>query len=175
MTVLTEKKIQIKLPVGLKSRKFDDPSKHGLSYCMKAVDFIVELPDCLLFIEIKDPDYPSTTPKQRTDWISEFQSGKLNEALKYKYRDSLLYELASGGLEWASGGLKKPVYFLVLIAFSTLSEAELLLRTDDLKRKLPLNGPPSGLWKQHIVSGCSVFNIKTWNKKLPQYPVTRIL
>lgn len=39
--------------------KFDEQDKsspffHGLSHCMKAVDFVVELPQATLFVEIKD-------------------------------------------------------------------------------------------------------------------------
>ncbi len=167
MTALTEGNLRINLPDGLKSRKFDDNARHGLSHCMKAVDFIVELPDRLLFIEFKDPEHPSSKPKDRDEFVRDFLSGKLDEDLKYKYRDSFLYE-------WASGKPEKPVYYLVLVAFSDLTEAELLARTDDLIRKLPLEGPPSGLWKRQIVAGCSVFNLETWNKTLPQYPVERI-
>ena len=43
---------------GQNARKFDDHS-HGLSHCMKAVDFVVELPHLYLFIEFKDPEHPS--------------------------------------------------------------------------------------------------------------------
>ena len=55
-----------------------------------------------------------------------------------------------------------------------LTEAVLSARTDDLRRKLPLNGPPSGAWAQPIVAGCMVFNIDTWNRHLPRFPLSRI-
>ena len=42
MTVIAEDDLQIKLPAGAKARKFDDQNVHGLSHCMKAVDFIVQ-------------------------------------------------------------------------------------------------------------------------------------
>lgn len=165
MTTLKEGAIQLRLPAEAQGRKFDDEN-HGLS-CMKAVDFIVELPDRLFFIEFKDPEYPRATPSNSAQFINRFKSGQLDEDLKYKYRDTFLYQ-------WASEELNKPVYYLVLVAIRGLTEAELLTRTEDLKRKLPLKGPASGTWKRKIAAGCSVFNIEAWNKHLPDYPITRI-
>ncbi len=166
MTVLTEGSLQLRLPAGVRGRKFDD-EHHGLSHCMKAVDFIVELPDRLLFIEFKDPEDPHAEAKRRKAFIEKFKAGELDEDLKYKYRDSFLYQ-------WASGNVDKPVYYLVLVAISTLTPAELLGRTEDLQRKLPVKGPASGVWKRQIAAGCSVFHIETWNKNLRDYPILRL-
>lgn len=166
MSVLREGNLEITIPNNTGYRKFDDPATHGLS-CMKAVDFIIEMVDHLLFIEIKDPENPSAMLGNRAQFVSEFKSGKIDEILKYKYRDSFLYE-------WAAKRTIKPIYYFVIIAISTLSAADLLLRTDELKRKLPLHGPSSGDWRRPIVGGCAVFNIDSWNRKFPQYVVQRI-
>lgn len=45
MTVLIEGNLQITIPGAVQARKFDDGASHGLTHCMKAVDFIVELAD----------------------------------------------------------------------------------------------------------------------------------
>ena len=42
---LTEGDLQITFNNAIVCRKFDDHLAHGLSHCMKAVDFIVELHD----------------------------------------------------------------------------------------------------------------------------------
>ena len=164
--VLTEGNLQITISDALSQRKFDDAS-HGLSHCMKAVDFVVELSDRYLFIEIKDPQAPRTMSATANNYFQEFQNGQIDEDLKYKYRDSFLYE-------WAAGRANKPVYYLVLIALDTLSEPSLLARTDALKQKLPLQGPSSNPWPRPIVNGCSVFNIASWNRRFPKYPVERL-
>ena len=52
----TERTLQIDIADAIGGRKFDG-ADHGLT-CMKAVDFIVELEDRYLFIELKDPDDP---------------------------------------------------------------------------------------------------------------------
>ncbi len=166
MTILTEGNLQITFPAGISARRFDDAS-HGLTHCMKAVDFIVELSDRYLFIEFKDPQHPQSQTTDRAEFVKKFLAGNIDEDFKYKYRDSFLYA-------WATDRTDKPVYYYVLVALDTLTEADLLLRTEDLKRKLPSEGPASGVWKRKIVAGCAVFNIATWNRILSPYPVSRV-
>ncbi len=166
MNPLTEKELQIELPDSASGRKFDDGAIHGLTHCMKAVDFIVELDDRILFIECKDPDNPKAPEKDRQAFLAELLSGKLDADLKTKYRDSFLYE-------WGCGRVTKPIYYLVLIAACVLTEADLLARTDALRRQIPVLGPGNKPWKKPLVAGCAVMNIETWNKKLPHFPVTR--
>jgi hypothetical protein len=111
MTVFTEGNLQITFPSGVAAKKFDH-SGHGLTHCMKAVDLIVELIDRYLFIEFKDPEHPDSRKKDRKKFVEQFLSGKIDEDFKYKYRDSFLYE-------WASGKTSKPVYYYVLVAIDT--------------------------------------------------------
>ena len=164
---LTEESLQITLPDATQGRKVND-ARHGLSHCMKAVDFIVETPTHTLFIEFKDPDHANATPKARKKFLDEFHKGEKDDDLVRKYRDTFIYQ-------WAiTNALQKPIQYYVLIASNSLDNAMLLTRTDNLNRKLPLKGPKSGLWQRTIVEGCGVFNMKTWNKHLPQYPVSRV-
>jgi|SRR5580765_215317 len=108
MTVLVEDDLQITLPVGVDGRKFDDGASHGLSHCMKAVDFIVEFNDRIWFVEFKDPENLNANQKDSGEFIRKFLSGAIDSDLKTKYRDSWLYEMAEGRA-------KKPIYYLVLI------------------------------------------------------------
>ena len=167
MTTLTEGNLRITFPGAMNVRKFDSPESHGLTHCMKAVDFIVEDDDRVLFIEFKDPDHPRATDEDREAFIESFRSGRLDEDLKYKYRDSFLYE-------WASGNAGKPVHYWILVGLDRLTDTELLARTDDLTGKLPMYGPHSEEWTQPICAGCMIFNLRTWNRSLPDFPVLRI-
>ena len=171
MTSLTERDIQITFSEGvIAARKFDD-SSHGMSHCMKAVDFIVELVDRYLFIEVKDPQSPDVPGERLSETLeeftNEFQSGEIDEELKYKYRDSFLYE-------WASGRANKPIHYLILVGYDRLTDAILLDRTRALQRILPLLGPGASTWIRPIASFCGVFNIESWNRNFPDYPVTRL-
>ena len=164
MKILHEGDLRISVADGTTVRKFDGDN-HGLSHCMKAVDFVVELSAQYLFIEIKDPQ-DGDAPQKATDAFAQrFLCGGIDRDLAYKYRDSFLYE-------WAAGRADKPISYLVLIALDTLDDALLLARQEALERVLPL-APQSVTWIRPIVSGCGVFNIASWNRTFPQYPITR--
>jgi hypothetical protein len=167
MTVLAEDDLQITLPTGVAGRKFDDETSHGLSHCMKAVDFIVELDDRTLFVEFKDPENPNAKPKDSAAFLKKFMSGAIDSDPKTKYRDSWLYE-------YAEGRAKKPIYYLVLISASSLSAAELITRTDALRRQIPMSGPADRTWKKPFLTGCAVMNLAAWNKVLPHIPAGRV-
>lgn len=98
MTVVIEGNLSIEFPDEFNVRKFDDPSKHGLS-CMKAVDFVVYRPDRreAYFIEFKDPQHPRAQDSATEKFIGEFDSGERDAELIYKYRDSLSVRMGSGG------------------------------------------------------------------------------
>ena len=90
MIVFIEGDLEITINHEITARKFDDPS-HGLSHCMRAVDFVVELDDCYQFIEIKDPQNPGAPTGTDIQYAQTLLSGGLADDLKYKYRDSFLY------------------------------------------------------------------------------------
>lgn len=165
--ILTEGNLQIDVSNVVDARKFDDPAVHGLTHCMKAVDFVFELTDRYLFIEFKDPQHPHARERDQNRFVQRFQKGQLDDDLKYKYRDSLLYE-------WALGRANKPIHYYVLVAADFLTGAELTVRTDQLKRQLPLSGPGAMNWKQAIVEECVVFNLESWNRTFPNYQVSRL-
>jgi hypothetical protein len=167
MTTLIEADLEITLPAGSQGRKLDDSATHCLSHCMKAVDFVVELPDKIYFLELKDPDNPSACPKAKADFAKKLSSGTLDSELQSKYRDSFLYE-------WALNRANKPVYYLVLLAMESLDDTALLARTDALKKQLPLFGPLGRCWARPFVAGCAVMNIAAWNKNLSDMPVKRL-
>lgn len=162
---LSEGTIQITFEDAIGGGKFDDVATHGLSHCMKAVDFVVELPERFLFVEIKDSDAPQVPEVSAEEFRNRFKQGQLDESLKYKYRDSFLYE-------WASGRAHKPIDYFVLI--TGIDKKVLLSRLDALKRKLPSLGPNSLPWSRPIVSKFGIFNMDTWNDRFPDYPAIRV-
>ena len=164
--IFAEGDLEIDIPDVVSGAKFDGAS-HGLNRCMKAVDFVVELADRYLFVELKDPQHPRATEQSCGEFIEKLSAGRLDEELKYKYRDSFLYE-------WASGRANKPIYYFVLIALDTLREADLLTRKEALERSLPLRGPAGQPWPREIVRACGVFDLESWKRTLPHYRVNRV-
>jgi len=167
MNCLEEGNLRIAVPKGARPCRFDGPG-HGLSHCMKAVDFVVEMDDRILFIECKDPDHPESRTKDRKKWLRSFQSGEVTKEIVRKYRDSFLYA-------WAEERAEKPIHYCVLIAMESLTDADLLARTDELRRSLPVVGPPCGSWKRSIVTDGMVFNLRSWNRCMKAFPATRII
>ena len=165
MTVLTERNLQLFLPANATGRKVDIPDTHKLLHCMKAVDFIVEFPDYTCFIEFKDPEAPGAEPENTAEYIGQFKAGNLDQTLKTKFRDTWLYE-------YGENRCNKPVYYLVLVAISSLTSADLSSRTKALKRNKPLHGPSGSQWP--FAKGCAVMNIESWNKKIKYMPVSRL-
>ena len=167
MAVIIEGDIRISLPDHVVARKFDDNSSHGLSHCMKAVDYIIELLDRVVFLEFKDPDHPKAETDKQIAFFEKLRSGKIDNELKTKFRDSFLYE-------WAYGRTEKPIHYWVLLSAEKLDSNQLLSRTEALKKQLPVHGPAGKPWKNAFVASCLVMNLAAWNKQLLDFPATRI-
>jgi len=165
---MMEGRVCIKVPINCKARKFDARETHGVSHCMSAVDFVFELDDRIYFVEVKDPlRAPLEHQMKGLEYVRTFSLGNEDVELCRKYRDSFLYE-------WAMKNTNKPIYYLVLIIAEKLTEAELLIRQDALKRIIPQGVPRQTMWKRSLNESCIVLNLKTWNKFFPKFQATLI-
>ena len=76
MTVLSEGDLRLTLPGRTSARVFDD-QHHGLSHCMTAVDWILDLPERIYFIEVKDPEDPEARRyRDANDFLQDFLEGQ---------------------------------------------------------------------------------------------------
>lgn len=166
MTAFREGDLEIEFPDQAAPRRFDDPKTHKLAHCMKAVDCIFEWKGDTFFLEIKDPDNPKAQAEGKAQFLQDLQSGVLNNNLTYKYRDSFLYE-------YASGRVKGKIHYIVLLCMSRLDSYLLSNRSDELRKLIPLEGP-SGPWQKSFVNSCSVLNIASWKRQFDQFPVRRL-
>ncbi len=163
--IVSEGDMRFDFSKALSCKKFDN-NDHGLSHCMKAVDFILESDDKIYFVEVKDPQHPSARNLEEN--INSIISGNLvKNILVPKCRDSFLYE-------YAMDNISKPVLFLVLIGLDSLSAADLSNQTDKLKKHIPIDGPSGISWPKRFIEGCMIMNLQTWNKHITQFPVSRI-
>ena len=162
---LREGELRVDLPSSARGRKFDDQT-HRLSHCMKAVDWIIDLPDEIYFVEVKDLDAPGAVGhSQRERYFDDLKAGRNDRDLVTKFRDSFIYR-------WACGQVDKPIFYLVVIACEDLDGAMLLHRSKALRRQLP-SGVPK-VWRHAIAKDVLVFNERTWNEKFADFPMTRI-
>lgn len=157
MAALREGQLEVDVPAAVSALKFDDASTHGFSHCMKSVDFIFELHDRWLFVELKDPDGAPPQFPAAAKFLADLGQGKLDEDFVRKFRDTFLYR-------WAEGVPDKPVQYLVLVAAAGLTDADLMARTDALKRKLPVGRGRSGRWQREVAQGALVLNLSAWQK-----------
>ena len=162
MNPLTEGELEFVFEGAVSARKFDGHD-HGLTF-MKAVDFIIEFQDQYLFVEVKDPQNSGATEDRRREWRRKLVSGQLDQDLKYKYRDSFLYE-------WCAGRGDKPITYVVLIALDSLDSALMVPRQDQLARILPTGAPEP--WIRPIVQRCVILNIESWNRTFQDSSVRR--
>ena len=101
--IIAESDLEFNFSDALDIRKFDDPRCHGLSHCMKAIDFIVELNNAYLFIEIKDPSNPKSGGCNLQKDKEKLTNGEMLKCLQLKFRDTFIYR-------WAEEKLDKPIY-----------------------------------------------------------------
>lgn len=144
--------------------KADQPGYHGIGQ-MHRVDFVVELEEAILFVEVKDPGNPKAQAEGLAKFHGELQDGTLSDTFAAKFIDTFLYR-------WAEECLHKPVHYISLV---TLEDSELLPNfSDEIARKLPPMGKSVPRWKRQLVENCQVFNIELWNASFPNWPAARV-
>lgn len=158
---IAEDDLEFNFSDAMNIRKFDDCS-HGLSHCMKAVDFVVELKSAYLFVEVKDPSNPRSNGCNLENDKEKLKNNEMRDCLKIKFRDTFLYR-------WAEQKVDKPIYFLVLI---TLEQPLLSNFKTVLQHELPIRKATS--WTRPLVQTCEVLNIESWNRNFPKWQITRI-
>ncbi len=168
--ILEEQDLSFDFQTAVSGEKFDDESRHGLSHCMKAVDFIIETTTKILFIEVKDPQNPESQPKDKARFLAELNSGVLiQKNLTGKARDTFLYKFGFGEVPRQD----KPIHYYVLIAQDTLDSAQLGNLADNLRISIPIAGPDNKPWKSPFITACAIFNLKTWNATFPRFQARR--
>lgn len=148
---------------------FDKSGKgHGLSHIFKAVDFIVEDQNSVLFIEIKNPENSKIPEDQKTkqkeDFENKLQSSKLYSDLNKKLQDSLIFQGLNEGIP------KKKLIYAVFIGLDQLEEVQLSNLKDEFIKKHPIL---KHQWKKPF--SVLFFNFNSWNKYINYYPISRIV
>lgn len=138
---------------------------HGMTHCMKPVDFIFETSDNYYFIEFKDPDHPRALPHDVAEFVQEVNDGSIKKKLIVKYRDSFLYR-------WAQDRLEKPIKYCVLLCCQHIEPAGYLQLQDEMRKELPIERAAS--WIRNIANNCVVLDLSSWNSVFPDWPVSRL-
>ncbi len=152
---------------------FDESGEHKMSHCMKAVDYIVEWPDEVWLVEVKDPaktTIPAQYRQQRLDeFMERIRSDRLfSRELGPKCKDSFLFLHLNGNI------LNKPLKYLVLLGVDSIDSAMMIRCAENLKRATCFLGPDSTSWTNSYLETTRIFNLAAWNRIFIDCPVTRI-
>lgn len=166
---------EFEFPGALDAFVFDEkvkshPRYHGLSHAMRAVDFVVELPNDTLFIEVKDfyaPDDYNFKTAVTDDELGQRRQrvNHLRDVLVHKFRDTWLYRWS----ERAAGTTDKPVSYLCVLS---LDNGLLGTVGKELKQALPA-GRAGPRWQRELSTACVVLNPQRWNSAFPAWPMSR--
>lgn len=153
--------------------KYDQNGKFPFDENMKAVDFLVEWPDEVWLVEIKDPSRSTITEDEKNAVKAKFRedlrSKKLVEGkLGPKAKDTFLYLYLSDTLQL------KPKKYLVLLGLEELDATMLDRLTERLKQAVCFLSPGGTAWANRYLEEVGVFNLTSWNKHLRHCPVTRM-
>lgn len=166
---------EFEFPGALDAFVFDEKDKahsrfHGLSHAMRAVDFVIELPNDTLFIEVKDFHAPDDYNFKTA--VTDDEQGQrrerlnhLRDVLVHKFRDTWLYRWSERNADTPD----KPVRYLCVLS---LDNGLIGTVRKDLRQALPA-GRAGPRWQRELATGCEVLNPKRWSSVFPGWPLNR--
>ncbi|MBF0120186.1 MAG: hypothetical protein HQK79_15230 [Desulfobacterales bacterium] len=149
--------------------KADIPTYNGLG----GVDFIIELKDRYMFIEVKDLENKNVPPENRAEWIRRLTIRNDNPFLTdlgVKFKDTIIRN-------WAKNiEFNKPIWFIVILQLYKLDARQKAKLSEDLSGKLPTCIlERKGFKKNIIIKRREVISIEDWKNKYPEFPIQEII
>ena len=163
--VFEEKDLRFDFEQAIAARKFDDENRIGTECQSSSIDFIVELSDSLLFIEVKYPGHPNAI-QNIDDNIYEFESGRLVRTLAKNCRDSFF-------VEHVSCKIYKPITFIAIVEFGDSYTPNFSPQMDELRKCLFIDQQPDYQENGFLIEKCNIMGLDRWNKLYSNFPVTR--
>jgi len=166
MNIFEENNLKVDLSQAKTAKRVKD--EYYPSPGWKDVDFVFTDSNITYYLELKDPDdQNAVSHPNRITFINDLKSGKLDPELSYKFRDTFVNEFLSGNPK--SG----KIIYCVLIASNSLTTVELQTRQNILRRYLPAQRPAHTKWIDYLADDCLVFNLSTWKRHFPNFPISR--
>lgn len=142
----------------------DKPTYSGLL----RVDFIVELEDKYLFIEVKDIEHEKTKSEYKENLLNELKIEKRNPFLmrmSSKFKDTILYN-------WAKNQyFKKPVFYIIILQFEALNAESRGRLSEKLLSFLPTCLKNEDFLNNVKIKKCKIINIDEWNNDYKDFPI----
>ena len=162
---LTEGRFCFDFSKAICAYKADMPTLNGLG----GVDFIIELADQFIFIELKDLEHKKVPSDNRAEWVRKLKITKENlflSDLGVKFKDTIIRK-------WANNEeFDKPIYYIVILELNVIDAALKMKLSEDLSGKLPTCISEKYGFKKNIrIKRREIINIKDWEKKYPEFSV----
>lgn len=160
MTPIEEEDLVFTFPSEWRAEKLDRKGVTQPSGLM-LVDFVLDLGDRLVLLEIKDPSNPRATEASRNGFVDAMRSkGLVNDTLTPKARDSycFLHLMARDD---------RPLHLIVAVGTERLSMQTLLLTqlADRLRQRLRKEADAP--WSRQYIEQCDVIDINELSRLLP--------
>ena len=166
---LSEGRFSFNFEKSILSVKADNPTFNGLG----GVDFIIELEDRFVFVEVKDLEDKRVPPEQRAEWVRKLKIGKDNPFLidmGIKFKDTVLRK-------WANNEeFDKPIWFTVILQLNDMDAAMKIKLSEDLSGKLPTCiGEKYGFKKNLRIKRREIISVDDWQNRYPEFPITEVV
>lgn len=161
--------IQILFPDGLVWRRFDLPGARQ-PVNMKLCDVVIERPQDILLVELKDPSHHRAETKNQNKFLKTIHDRSLiREDLVPKARDTYLYEHL---MERDT----KPFIYVIVIALDAFPASLGFGQMSSFKDTVldVLRHETDTGWRRTHIADCVVLDMHAWNARFPQWPMRRI-
>jgi hypothetical protein len=167
--IVVENDLEFDFRSALSVRRFDGQN-HGMSHELKAIDFIVEWPDEIWWVEVKDPENSRIPRRLKTrqlkNFVEKMKSKKLIQGeLAPKLKDTLIY------LGLHEGISDRPLKYMVVLGVSNLDPAIFSPFLTALNKACLIPGP-NGKWSKGF--DVLAFNVASWNARFTASPISRL-
>jgi len=159
MRFFIERKLKFGFPDYVVVRRPEKESVRRSECELKAVDFVLELPDKMLFVEVKNPKRgPRESEEEYKARLRDVESKDAEwKAFVKKFRDAFVYEAARSRLTF-------PVEYIVLI---NIDEVDILQSLQErLDWCLPVFDDSA-----KMISKVAVVNVDAWKKYMVEFPI----
>ena len=167
MSTFDEQQLRFVFPDHWDAERFDDPGKPSINF-FKPVDFVVELKERTLFIEVKDPSNTNAPQANRDDFLRQMRTKSLiHEHLVPKARTSWAFLRLMKRAE-------KPITYIVVIGADSLRIEPLLWSNFTARLKQRLSQEIDVPWPLQYVDQCIVVPASDLSRHLPGVTVQRL-
>ena len=150
---------------------FEELDKQGVKLPkMKLVDFFIVREKDVLLVEVKDPSNRNVPEEEKARYLERLKNNELiaNE-LTPKARDSYTF------LHLMKRD-NKPFKYIVILGIDAYQHDEQLAILGTFKDRLlnSIRNESFEPWKRKHIEDCFVMSVETWNKRFPEWKISRL-